>query len=471
MQASLRKGEQTCQDIVKNSLARIGEINPALNAFCFTFPEMALEEAASRDDELANGNDRGPLHGIPVAIKDFTPTKGQVTTRGSFALENWKPEHDPVLVQRLKSAGAIIVGKTTTPEFAHSGFTNSLRWGITRNPHDPTRTSGGSSGGAAVAVATGCVPLAEGTDMGGSVRIPASCCGTVGFKPSLGRIPMDILPSTFDRISHFGLLTNHVEDVRLSLKELEGYDAADHTSQRMPTALPAELSNSVNGRKIAYSVDLGMYHVDREISDRMLEIVEIMRRAGAEMTPVEIGWNPQEVYDTWSDYWAVFLASVAGQYLEEFQDSMDPDLVSKIKHAETLTAVRMFEIERQWTSQWRKFRRAIEGFDALLCPTMAQPPAVASSKEDDHYKMDDNNRLHSLDMTVPFNCIGRCPVISLPCGRSTDGLPIGIQIVGHPYEDPTILEIASGLEALAFFQERPFPNWDHESAEKTFSDA
>ena len=186
--AQLRRREISCSDLARDALKRIAEVNPVLNAFCFTYPEDALEEAALLDAELAAGHDRGPLHGIPVAIKDFTPTKGRVTTRGSYALEHWVPDADPVIVRRLKAAGAIVVGKTTTPEFAHSGMTASPLWGITRNPHDPARTSGGSSGGAAVAVATGCVPVAEGTDMGGSVRIPASCCGVTGFKPSLGRL-------------------------------------------------------------------------------------------------------------------------------------------------------------------------------------------------------------------------------------------------------------------------------------------
>lgn len=173
LETQLRSRQVSSVDLVRDALARIAEVNPALNAFCFTYPEDALAEAAERDRDLAERRDRGPLHGIPIAIKDFTPTKGRTTTRGSYALEHWVPDADPVIVRRLKAAGAIVVGKITTPEFVHSGMTTSPLWGITRNPHDPDRTSGGSSGGAAVAVATGCVPMAEGTDMGGSVRIPA----------------------------------------------------------------------------------------------------------------------------------------------------------------------------------------------------------------------------------------------------------------------------------------------------------
>lgn len=459
LQRQLRRGDVSATDLVKDAMARIAEVNPVLNAFCFIYPEDALAEAARLDQELATGHDRGPLHGIPIAIKDFTPTKGRITTRGSYALEHWVPDADPVIVHRLKTAGAIIVGKTTTPEFAHSGMTASPLWGITRNPHDPEKTSGGSSGGAAVAVATGCVPVAEGTDMGGSVRIPASCCGVIGFKPSLGRIPMDILPTTFDRISHFGLIARSAECVRRTLGLVEGFDMADHTSQCAPQPLPDALSGDLRGRRIAVSMDLGMYQVHREIAAHFEEVVRQIESAGAQVIRAKLKWTAKQVYQTWSDYWAVFLAGCAGPYVEEYRDLMDPDLVAQMDYAKTLPAARMFEIECLWTEQWLALAAILEQSDALICPTMAQPPALATSKEADHYAVDEAGRLHSLDMTVPFNCIGRCPVMSVPCGRTTDGLPIGLQIVGRPYDDATVLDVAHGFERLGLYASRAFP-WE-----------
>ena len=190
-------------EVIQNSLDRIDEVNRKLNCFCFTYPEEALEKAKAAEQALISGKPR-PLEGIPVAIKDFTPTRGKVTTRGSKLLENWVPDWNPVLVDRLETAGAIMVGKTATPEFATSGFTDSPLWGTTRNPWNPSRTPGGSSGGSGAAVASGCVPFAEGTDMGGSVRIPAALCGIVGHKPTIGRIPMDIVGTAYCNISHFG---------------------------------------------------------------------------------------------------------------------------------------------------------------------------------------------------------------------------------------------------------------------------
>ena len=167
------------------------------------------------------------LHGLPIAIKDLTPTPGKTTTLGSKVFEHWAPDHDAPIVERLLGAGAILVGKTTTPEFAHSGFTQSPLWGISRNPWNPERTPGGSSGGSAAAVATGCVALAEGSDAGGSVRIPAAMCGCVGLKPSLGRIPLAILPTVFEQYCHFGPLARTIDDAALFLSVTEGPDERD----------------------------------------------------------------------------------------------------------------------------------------------------------------------------------------------------------------------------------------------------
>jgi Asp-tRNA(Asn)/Glu-tRNA(Gln) amidotransferase A subunit family amidase len=223
-------------EVVQNSLERIEEVNAALNCFCFVYPEEALAKAKIAEDRLHKGDGR-PLEGVPIAIKDFTPTKGKVTTRGSRLLQDWVPDWNPVVVERLEAAGAIMVGKTTTPEFATSGFTDSPLWGITRNPWDPARTPGGSSGGSGAAVASGCVPLAEGTDMGGSVRIPAALCGVVGHKPSLGRIPMDIIDTVYDNISHFGPLARTVSDAALFLDIAQGEHPSD--IQSLPTRYPA----------------------------------------------------------------------------------------------------------------------------------------------------------------------------------------------------------------------------------------
>ena len=229
-------------DLVEASLGRIDQVQPVFNAFTLILAEEA--RAAARTAEATEP--RGPLHGVPVAFKEFTPTKGHVTTRGSAAVHEEAAE-DPAIVRRFREAGAIIVAKTTTPEFAYSSYTRSPKWGVTGNPWDPARTPGGSSGGSGVAVTTGCVALAEGTDMGGSVRIPAALCGCVGLKPSLGRIPMDILPTVFDDMSHFGPLARTVDDAALFLSVAEGPLETDIMSQPAPMPLPDAFDRNLTG--------------------------------------------------------------------------------------------------------------------------------------------------------------------------------------------------------------------------------
>ena len=223
---SIATGEQSPVAVVAAALERAHTVQPVLNCFTAIWDDaMAAAEAA--EAAVARGDELGPLHGVPVAVKDTTPVAGRRTTLGSFAFEHAVPDRDAYIVTALRRAGAIIVGQTTSPEFAHTLVTDSPLWGVTRNPHAIDRTPGGSSGGSAAAVASGCVPLAEGSDMGGSVRIPAAWSGIVGLKPSLGRIPMDVLPGLFDSISHHGPLARVADDARLFLAATQGPDDAD----------------------------------------------------------------------------------------------------------------------------------------------------------------------------------------------------------------------------------------------------
>ena len=277
----IRDRQLSSVEAVGNALARIDEVNQALNCFCFIYGEEALTLARAADRRLARGAPDGPLHGVPIAIKDFTPMKGKRTTQGSLILEHWVPDKDPIIVARLRAAGAIVIGKTTTPEFAHSGFTESALWGLTRNPWDLSRTPGGSSGGSAAAVSAGCVPIAEGTDMGGSVRIPAAYCGLVGLKPSLGRIPMDIIPSVFDNISHFGPLARTVGDAALFLEVTHGPDERDIMSNPCRIDNFSDVAKGVEGLRIAFSPDLGYYAIEPDIAEKTRDACAMLRDLGA----------------------------------------------------------------------------------------------------------------------------------------------------------------------------------------------
>ncbi len=441
-------------EVVRASLARIAVVQPKLNPFCFVYEDAALRAAAEAERAVMRGDALGPLHGVPIAIKDFTPTAGLTTTRGSAAFRDFVPDADALIVRRLRGAGAIMVGKTTTPEFAFSSFTRSPTWGDTLNPWDPTRTSGGSSGGSAVAVATGCVALAEGTDMGGSVRIPAALCGIVGLKPSLGRIPMDILPTCFDLISHFGPLARTVEDAALFLSVTEGPDESDILSQIAPAPV-GDLSRGVAGLRIALSSDLGYIDVAPDVAANLLAVAETLREAGAIVDEVDLGWTV-DVFHVHSALWQVYLAAAFGHLLDEHRDRMDPDVVAIIEAGRRLDAVSYRKLDGARTDHWRALARILQRYDAMICPTMARTAPLASAHDAD-FEIITGGRLAGLDMTGAFNNVAQCPALSVPSGRGTDGLPTAVQIIGRRYDDGMALRVGAAIERLRPWASPPIP--------------
>jgi len=432
-------------DVMENALARIEAVQPALNAFCFVYPDEALAAARAAERAVAAGEPLGPLHGVPIAIKDFTPTKGKTTTRGSYAFEHWVPEADALIVRRLRAAGAIMVGKTTTPEFAYSSFTESPLWGVTRNPWDPSRTPGGSSGGSGAAVAAGCVPLAEGTDMGGSVRIPAAFCGLVGLKPSLGRIPMDILPTVFDSISHFGPLARTVADAALFLAVTQGPDDCDIQSLTPALEVSVPPPGRVDGLRLALSPDLGFYAVDPAVAANTRAAAAALAEAGAEVEDVDLAWT-REMVDAWTAYWGVYLAAAFQDVLPAHRMRMDPKVVALMEAGQAMGAVAFKQLETLRTQQWLELARVFANCDALLCPTMARPAPPVEMSDNDFTSEDAAGRYLGLDMTSLFNNVSQCPALSVPSGVTGDGLPTGLQIVGRRFADLTVLDIGAALE-------------------------
>ena len=370
------------------------------------------------------------------------------------ALKTGYPDFDPVIVQRFRKAGAITIGKTTTPEFAYSSFTRSPLWGHTRNPWDPSKTSGGSSGGSGVAVTTGCVPLAEGTDMGGSVRIPAALCGIVGLKPSLGRIPMDILPTSFDDMSHFGPLARTVDDAALFLRIAEGPDDADINSQPSPTPLPDRFDTDLSGLRIGLSSDLGFYAVHPEVTANLHACADVLADAGAVIEEVELAWTSQ-IVDAWLQWWGVYQAAAFADCLADYRDKMDPSVVALIEKGLATDAVTFNRIDALRTEQWRALAKVFENHNALICPTMALPAADAEMEDHEFGGFDADGKLMEFDMTSPFNMVAQCPALSVPSGMTKAGLPTGLQVVARRYDDPTALRIGAVIQ-----ERRPWPTWD-----------
>lgn len=443
----VRKREISPVELITASLARIEEINPKFNAFAEVYGAEALALAKKAEISIRAGETPGPLHGIPVAIKDLTPVKDKTTTLGSRAFESNIARHDAWIVAALRRAGAIVVGKTTTPEFAYSSFTRSPLFGVTRNPWDASKTPGGSSGGSAVAVATGAVALAEGTDMGGSVRIPAAACGIVGFKPSLGRIPLDILPSTFDNISHFGPLARSCADAALFVAASQGPDDCDIQSSPQPFTFNGSLAIDPRRLRIALSTDFGFYALDPDVERNTLDVADQLRQAGAIVEQVELGWSTQ-ILGVWMDYWRVFMAAYFQDTYDAHADILDPAVKQLIEQGREISAVHYKRLEIERSRFWDSLRPIFRNFDALLCPTTAIPAPSASLNDRDFGRTDEQGRYHGFDMTAPFNLVGQCPALSVPSGLAGNGLPTGVQIVGRRFDDLTTLKIGALIEGL-----------------------
>jgi Asp-tRNA(Asn)/Glu-tRNA(Gln) amidotransferase A subunit family amidase len=445
---SIAAGERSPREVVVAALERAHAVQPELNCFTAIWDD-AVESAEVATAAVARGEQLGPLHGVPVAVKDTTPVAGRRTTLGSYAFEQWVPDHDAYVVTALRRAGAVIVGQTTSPEFAHTLQTDSPLWGVTRNPHALDRTPGGSSGGSGAAVASGCVPLAEGSDMGGSVRIPASWCGVVGLKPSFGRIPMDVLPGLFDSISHHGPLARCADDARLFLAATQGPDDADIQSIPGPLDLSRPLRGDVAGMRLALCIDLGCFTVDAEIAAAVELAAQRLGDAGAtvELVDVDAGLQHEAA---WLTLWSVFMASYFGDARDEFGEQMDPDVIALVDAGRTVSAVDYKRVELVRTDLWRRLAAVLAVHEALLCPTMAVPPWPASKADARAQREAGFSAGISPAMTTVFNLVPQCPIASVPVGvhaRPADaGLPIGMQVVGRRWRDDTVLEVARAVE-------------------------
>ena len=443
--AAVRDGHFSAAEIVSASLARAHAMAEC-NAFVAVLDNAAGAAAAALDRLTADARRALPLLGVPFAAKDMTPTEGTATTLGSWTSEDAPATETALVVRRLQAAGAVLIGKTATPEFANSGFTASPRWGTTRNPRDTTRSPGGSSGGSGVAVAAGCVPFTEGTDMGGSVRIPAAFCGVVGLKPSFGRIPVTILPSLFDDISHFGPLARTVDDAALFMA------AAAGPSDEDPFSLPLTFDEAAThpaaglaGRRLALSVDLGFYAVEPAVRDAVTVAVERLRDAGAVVTEVAMPWT-RDVVDRWTDLWGLFMAAYFGDRRAGFADRMDPAVLALMARGDALGAVAVKRIEILRSRMWRDMAAVLATHESLLCPTCAVLPPPVERTDDDYADDDANGRFAGLDMCSPFNMVPMLPAISLPTPRPAGALPVGLQVVGRRHGDEALLALARLIE-------------------------
>jgi aspartyl-tRNA(Asn)/glutamyl-tRNA(Gln) amidotransferase subunit A len=444
--AQIRAKKISPVEVVDAVLARIERVNPILNAFCTLTADEARDAAQAAEVSVMTGEELGPLHGVPVSIKDLLFTRRLLTTGGSRLFADHVPEEDAVSVERLKGAGAIILGKTNTAEFGHKAVTDNPLFGITRNPWSPSLTPGGSSGGSGAAVAAGMGPLALGTDDGGSIRIPASFCGIYGLKPSFGRVPRGAGFPGWETLSHTGPMTRTVRDAALVLDALAGPDDRDRFS------LPADAGPSylesceggLAGLSVAWSADLGHAIVDPEVAEICAKAAEDFEALGCHVEVVTPGWDdPEEIFRAIAP---AEIFSAWGDRLEEGADRLDRSLVALLKYGEGITARQYLAATARRQEFWTEVQRFLARFDLLLTPTVAVPafpvarPAV---KEIDGRPV---SPLGWIPFCFPFNLTGQ-PAASVPVGFTSAGLPVGLQIVGRRFADRTVLAASAAFEA------------------------
>ena len=448
----VRLGELRAEDLVQHALERIEALNGTINAFVAVDAKTALKEACRIDSLGARERDPGPLAGIPLAVKDLEDARGYITTFGSEVLASEKPATvDSILVARLRAAGAIVIGKTNTPELGWKGFTDNPRFGATRNPWSVKHTPGGSSGGSAAAIAAGMVPLATGSDGGGSIRIPSAWCGLTGFKPSLGRIPDGPgVSSGWRELSCKGVLGNKISDILEALVPAFGPDDRDFTS--LPPMSDWHLARQPKlPRRIAWSPTLGgRAVVDPVVLNVCKEAIQLIARSGVDVEEVPTVFSRDPAVP-WHKLVSTYnLRTVIHLRNTTLWRRLDPELAVSVEPATKLSAVDLVAAEDDCARFNHELAELFQRFDLLLTPTCAaSPPEIWNSALSG--KLLD---LSPYPFTHPFN-MTRSPAASVQAGFDLGGLPVGLQLVGRMNDDLGVIRATAALESILAVRSLP----------------
>ncbi|WP_309648104.1 amidase [Nocardioides sp.] len=446
MVTAVRERRISARELLDLHLERIGQRNGKLNAIVSLDEERARTGASAADQHLASGAATGPLHGLPFAVKDTHATAGWRTTYGSTILADHVPDTDELIVERLRRAGVVLLGKTNVPEFAAGSHTFNKVFGTTLNPVDPTRSAGGSSGGAAAALASGMVPLAEGSDMGGSLRNPASFCGVVGLRPSLGRVPEWPRDNQWEATATGGPMARNVGDVALLLSVIAGPDPRAPLALGDPgSTFAPPVAGSLHGLRVAWSLDLGgAFAVDREVAAVVEEAGRLLSRSGAQV----FGDHPdmegaEEAFRTLRAW--LFQAKL-GPLLAREPDAFKASLADNIRAGESLTGSDVARAYAQRTTLAERMRVFFQRYDVLVLPVSQVPPFPA----DQEFPTEINgvaltSYLDWMRSAYLVTMTG-CPAISVPAGTTPGGLPVGLQIVAPHGADRRLLEVAAAFE-------------------------
>ena len=454
----IHSGLITPAELVAETLEHIDALDDDLKAFVTVMRDQAYEDAERLERELRTGLYRSPLHGIPIAMKDIISVKGVRTTAGSKVLAHYVSQEDAMVVEQLRKNGAIIIGKTNTHEFAYGTYTPP-----TRNPWDRERVPGGSSGGSAVAVATGMSLGAIGTDTGGSIRIPAACCGVTGLKPTYGRVSCHgVIPLSWS-LDHVGPLARSAEDCAIIFDAIAGYDPRDPNSVSGPPIRPtASLIAGPEGRDtlslqgLALGVPQEAYFapLDPEVRAAWQAALLVLREEGAEMVDVELPLATIEVYRAIQKPEAS-LAHMQKGWLSEHRDDYTGMTLQRLLEGQQIPAVDYLHALHQRRIFSNSMRSVLQRVNALVLPTLPIP-AILTEQSNQEISIDgigENATTALLRLNMPFNLAG-LPAISFPCGFTTNGLPIGLQVAGRSFEESTVLRIAHAYQQLTDWHRR-----------------
>lgn len=451
----IRTRDVSAREVMQAHLTQIERVNPRVNAIVTLLPEQALEQARRADEALARGDAVGPLHGLPIAHKDMVPTKGIRTTFGSPIFRDHVPDQDGLIVERLRCAGAITIGKTNTPEFGAGSQTYNEVFGETLNPYNLHKTCGGSSGGAAVALACGMLPLADGSDTGGSLRNPANFCNVVGFRTSPGRVP--VYPSSLGwvTISVQGPMARTVQDTALMLSTIAGPDPRSPIALAEPGSVFARpLTRDFAGVRVAWSRDLGGLPVD----SRVTAVIDAQRRAFEALGCIVEDAEPDftdadEIFKVWR---AWRMEVNYGEHVRTRRDLVKDTVIWNVEAGMQLTGPQIGRAERKQTELYHRVRRFMETYEFLVLPVSQVPPFDVQQRyvtEIQGVKME--TYIDWMKSCYYITVVGH-PAISVPAGFTPEGLPVGIQIVGRHRDDWGVLQLAHAFEqATGVWKRRP----------------
>jgi len=441
---ALRHGKISCIELLNECLATIERLNPDLNAFITVTADSARARAAELDEELATGLDRGSLHGIPIAHKDLICTKGQRCTSGSRLFENYVPDYDATVAVRMHDAGAITVGKTGLHELAYGITSANPHFGVIRNPHDPERIPGGSSGGSGVAVATEMALLATGTDTGGSIRIPASFCGVVGLKPTYGRVSRYGVKPLGPSLDHVGPLAQTVRDAAIAFYAMAGYDDRDPSSSRKEVLEYVPPSPcSIAGLRIGIPRNYFFDAVTPEVTAAVNRMARLTESLGARVLPVQV--PDVEALNVVA---RTILLAEASAVLEPHmanREKFGADVLALLDQGRLVPATDYINAQRLRRFMVQEWRLIFSGVDCLFTPaTPTAAPRIGQKEVELDGEIHDV-RLAATRFMRGINVLG-LPALCLPCGKTSDGLPIGLQIIGRAWEEHVLLRVGAALE-------------------------